>query len=84
MCVGDRAAEQLSAWADEIADLVTAHGGKGAKLAVDRIEPDGAFALQDRGLEIIDDGQVTELARALKSADALDHTRLRGGHGPHI
>ena len=75
MCAGDRAGERLSAWADEIADLVTAHAGKGAKLAVDRIEPDGAFALRDRGLEIIDGGQVTELARAIKSADEIELMR---------
>ena len=75
MCAGDRAGERLGDWADEIADLVVGHAGKGAKLAVDRIEPDGAFALQERGIEIVDGGQVTELARAIKNADELELMR---------
>lgn len=63
---GERAEEWLEVWADEIADLV----GKG-RLAVDRMEPPGVAALTARGIEVVDAGQITEMARAVKSDDEI-------------
>jgi len=68
---GERAAEFMGQWADEIADLLRTHGGGNMRLAVDRMEPEGGFALAARGVEVIDGGQVTEIARAIKSDDEI-------------
>jgi len=68
---GERAAESLADWADELTDLLRQHGGGNMRLAVDRMEPEGAFALAERGIGVIDGGQVTEIARAIKSADEI-------------
>lgn len=75
MCAGDRSGERLSLWADEIAAEVRAHGGGNRRLAVDRIEPEGVAALNARGIEIIDGGQITEIARSIKSADEIELMR---------
>ena len=75
MCAGDRSEERLSLWADEIASDVRAHGGGNRRLAVDRIEPEGVAALNARGIEIIDGGQITEIARSIKSADEIELMR---------
>lgn len=72
MARGDRAPEGLALWADEIADLLRQHGGGNMRLAVDRMEPEGGFALAQRGVDVLDGGQVTEIARSIKSADELE------------
>ena len=70
--VGDRVAERARVWAQEIADLVAAHGGGNRRLAIDKCDPDGIAALRD--LQIIPtEGQaVMELARYIKSPDELN------------
>ena len=75
MGAGDRVAERVGRWADEIADLVRAHGGGNRRLAVDRVEPEGVHALGGRGLELIEGGQVAERARAIKSAAEIELMR---------
>ncbi|MBE1284081.1 MAG: M24 family metallopeptidase [Rhodobacteraceae bacterium] len=75
MCAGDRAGERLTPWADEIADLVRCHGGGNMRLGVDRMEPEGVHALSERGIQILDGGQITETARAIKSADEIELMR---------
>lgn len=72
---GDRARDSLGVWADEIAALVRDHGGGNPRLAVDRMEPEGVFALTHRGVEVIDGGQVTEVARSIKSPDEIELMR---------
>lgn len=67
---GERAEEWLGQWADEIADVV----GKG-RLAVDRMEPPGVSALNARGVEVVDAGQITEMARSIKSDDEIELMR---------
>lgn len=69
---GEKAPEDLARWADEIAAELRKHGGGNMRLAVDRMEPEGAFALAERGVEVIDGGQVTEIARSIKSADEIE------------
>lgn len=72
---GERADEWMALWADEIADLLRGAGGCKARLAVDRMEPMGVAALNERGIEVVDAGQITEMARAIKSPDEIDLMR---------
>ena len=58
---------RVQGWADEIADLLHAHGGGNRRLAVDKVEPMGVWALSERQVEIADGQAVMEHARAIKS-----------------
>jgi Xaa-Pro aminopeptidase len=69
---GDRMAERLKPWAQEIADLTKAHGGGSRRLAVDKCETPGTDALRKLGLEIVEGQELTEHARAIKSAEELE------------
>ncbi|MCI5097216.1 MAG: aminopeptidase P family protein, partial [Rhodobacteraceae bacterium] len=71
MCAGDQAESRLAPWADEIAGLVREYGGGNMRLGVDRMEPEGVPALSSRGIDIVDGGQITEIARSVKSADEI-------------
>lgn len=71
MSAGDRAAERLKLWAGEIDKLVRAHGGGNRRLAVDKLEPIGLKALEARGVEFVEGQELTEHARAIKSADEI-------------
>ncbi|UWQ92625.1 Xaa-Pro peptidase family protein [Rhodobacteraceae bacterium M382] len=71
MCAGDQAGARLAPWADEISDLLRQYGGGNMRLGVDRMEPEGVHALTQRGVQILDGGQITETARAIKSADEI-------------
>ena len=71
MAAGERAEERVTAWAAEIADLVVQHGAGNRRIAVDRLEPLGLKALEDRGLAYVEGQALTERARAIKSADEL-------------
>ena len=68
---GPRCAEKAGRWADEIADLVAAHGGGNKRLAMDHCDPLGAAALAGHGIEIASGQEVMERARAIKSADEI-------------
>ena len=71
MSAGDRAEERVAQFADEIANLVRTHGGGNRRIAIDKIEPPGLFALQQRGLHYVEGQELTERARAIKSADEI-------------
>lgn len=75
MTAGDRMHESLARWAGEICDLVKRHGGGNRRLAVDRLDPEGAQALSRLGLALVEGGQIAERARAIKSADELELMR---------
>ena len=75
MSAGDRSEERLQTWSAEIADLVATHGGGNRRLAIDKIEPIGLLALQDRGLEFVEGQAITEQARAIKSDDEIELMR---------
>lgn len=75
MCAGDRAGERLAPWAQEIADLVKQYGGGNMRLGVDRMEPEGVHALESHGIRITDGGQITEIARAIKSPEEIELMR---------
>jgi Xaa-Pro dipeptidase len=68
---GSRVAEKSKGWAAEIADLVTKHCGGNRRIAVDRLDPPGTFALAALGIEIFDGQEPCELARAVKSQEEI-------------
>ena len=71
MIRGDKTDHFVETWADEIADLIRTHGGGEMRLAVDRLDPPGAQALAARGITLTDGGEITEIARSIKSADEI-------------
>ena len=68
---GSRAEDRARKFGDQIADLMTRHGGGNKRLAVDRLSHLGIDALRSHGLEVFDGLPVTEHARAVKSAEEL-------------
>ena len=68
---GRRIGELADRWAGEIAGLVFEHGRGDGRLAVDRIDLRGSSALQARGVELIDAGELMEEARTVKSPDEI-------------
>ncbi len=68
---GPRVVERAGLWAAEIDDLVRAHGGGNRRLALDRVEPPGAAALEALGLTLHDGQELMEQARRIKSADEI-------------
>ena len=51
---GNRLAERVEKWADEIADIVRQRGGGNMRLAADKVEPAGVDALRKRGITIVE------------------------------
>jgi Xaa-Pro dipeptidase len=72
---GPRVAEHAAAWAAEIADLISAHGGGNRRLAIDNADRHGIAALQALGVSVQDGQEVMELARAIKSEDEIKAMR---------
>ena len=64
---GPRVEEKARAWAAEIADLVALHGGGNRRLAVDKCDPAGTWALGALGVELLDGQEAMEQSRALKT-----------------
>ncbi|WP_163873134.1 M24 family metallopeptidase [Rhizobium laguerreae] len=65
---------RLKAWADEVADLVSSNGGN-KRVAVDRLEPAGAFELRERGFTLMDGQELAERARSIKSTEEIELMR---------
>lgn len=68
---GSRVAERARRWAGEIAGLVLEHRRGDGRLAVDRLDLEGARALEECGLELCDAGVLMEEARSVKSPDEV-------------
>ena len=68
---GPRLREMARRWAGEIADLVRRASGGKARIAADRINPEGVAALAALGVEVAGGEEVMEHARAIKSADEI-------------
>ena len=68
---GPRVTEKAAQWAAEIADLVIHHGGSNRRLAVDRLDPAGSWALERQGIEITDGQWLVALAKKVKFAEEL-------------
>ncbi len=64
---GWRQEEKVKAWAAEMADLVAQYGGGNRRLAIDKCDPPGLFALEDLGITWADGQEVMEEARLIKS-----------------
>jgi Xaa-Pro aminopeptidase len=69
---GDLIDERAQRWADEIADLYRHHCGPRGPLAMDKVNPAGALALAEHGIDVVDAGPPVERARAIKSADEIN------------
>jgi Xaa-Pro aminopeptidase len=72
---GDRIAERVKPWSQEIADIIKVHGGGSRRLAVDKCETAGTDALRGLGLELVEGQELTEHARSIKSAEELELMR---------
>ena len=68
---GDRTLDACQAWADEIDDIVTEHGGGNKRLAVDRMAALGFEALTKHGISICDGGEILERARVIESPEEI-------------
>ncbi|MBN3785825.1 Xaa-Pro peptidase family protein [Burkholderia sp. Ac-20353] len=68
---GPESTRKARQWAREVADLLRQHAASEMRIAVDRLDPDGAQALQEHGVEIVDGQALMEHARAVKSDDEL-------------
>ena len=75
MGAGTRHNEMAHKWADEMADLLQAHGGGNKRVAIDRMAYEGARALESRGYQIMDGFELMENARAIKSAGEIELMR---------
>ncbi|MFN8495328.1 MAG: Xaa-Pro peptidase family protein [Caldilineaceae bacterium] len=75
MAVTERVTEVAEKWASELADLVKQHGGGNRRLAIDRCNPEGTWALQRLGIEVCNGEEVMELARAIKCAEEIKAMR---------
>ena len=67
--------ERAKKWAAEIADLAKSCGGNKPRLAVDRINPEGAKALAALGVEICCGEELMENARMVKCAEEVQAMR---------
>ena len=71
MAAGSRAEDRARAFGDQIADLVTRHGGGNRRIAVDRLSHLGIDAIRAHGVTVVDGLAVSERARAVKSAGEI-------------
>ncbi|TCD15240.1 dimethylsulfonioproprionate lyase DddP [Oricola cellulosilytica] len=72
---GDKEDDIAATFATEVDDLMCGHAGRNRRLAVDKMELHGAFALQRLGLEISSGQSVMEHARLIKSEDEINAMR---------
>ena len=75
MAKGDKVDVHVSKWADEIADIVNAHGGGNRRIAADKLDGNGLHALEARQFTCIDGAELTELARSIKSPEEIQLMR---------
>lgn len=68
---GDKAEGFVNDWADELVSNLP----KGARLAVDKLDPHAAHALEARGITLLDGTVLTEIARSIKSAEEIELMR---------
>ena len=68
---GSRVEERAKRWAEEIADLVRAHGGGNRRVAIDKLNPAGAGVLESLGVEVVDGIALAERSRSIKSPEEI-------------
>lgn len=71
MWASDRLDEWVNAWAAQMADLVSEHGGGNRRLAIESAGPRTPRALERLGIDVLDAGDVVETARAIKSPEEV-------------
>lgn len=72
---GDRENEVAAGFAEQVDDLLRVHAGRNRRLAVDKMELHGAFALKALGVELTSGQEVMEHARLIKSEDEVNAMR---------
>ena len=72
---GQHYEDRANEWAKELADLVHKYGGGNARVAIDRVNPEGKVALQNQGITLFNGEEVFELARSVKCDDELKAMR---------
>jgi len=72
---GPRVAEKAELWAAELAELTRRHGGGNRRLAIDRVDPVGTWALQRHGIEILDGQAVANHTRKIKTPEEIKAIR---------
>jgi Xaa-Pro dipeptidase len=75
MATGSQWREAAQHWAAELAELLRLHGGAGARIAFDVLDPAGAAALQAQGLAPVEGAELMAAARAIKSPDEITAMR---------
>ena len=70
MTASERLEQRVALWANDI-DEVMQGDNAGKRIAADRLDFEGANALQEKGYEIHSGTRVTELARVIKSDDEI-------------
>ncbi|MBN3815337.1 aminopeptidase P family protein [Paraburkholderia sp. Se-20369] len=69
---GPESTRKARQWAREVADLLRQHTPSEMRIAVDRLDPEGVYALHEEGVRVADGQALMEHARAVKSPDELD------------
>jgi Xaa-Pro dipeptidase len=72
---GPRVAEKADLWAAELAELTLRHGGGNRRLAIDRVDPMGTWALQRHGIDIQDGQAVASHAKKIKTPEEIKAVR---------
>ncbi|MEM7032428.1 MAG: Xaa-Pro peptidase family protein [Chloroflexota bacterium] len=75
LVAGERSEQFATQWAAELSDLVRQHGGGNARLAIDRVNPEGLWELEKQGLTIQNGEAVMELARVVKHDEEIKAMR---------
>jgi Xaa-Pro aminopeptidase len=63
--------KRVTAWADELAELMRQHGGGSRRIAFDHLDPIGLKALEARALEVGDGERIMSHARLIKSREEI-------------
>lgn len=72
---GDRYAERIIAWADDLSAVIRRQCGAGARLAVDILDFDGAQALKERKISVVNGEPLMQRARMIKGRAELQLMR---------
>ena len=75
LCAGSAVLDRSRKWARGIAGLIEEYGGGNRRLAIDRVDPAGVFALQKKKICIEQGQYVMESAREIKSPGEIKAIR---------
>lgn len=78
---GPIGAEIARGWADMIHNTMKDLGVSNEILAVDRLDPFGFLALQEKGIRIVDAAPITVAAREVKTPEEIDLFKINGAIG---